>query len=77
MHDGSFSTLRQVIELYNRGGYPHDGLDPRIRPLGLKEGDVDDLLAFLHSLTSGNLDELVQDARSEPVGNPGDRGAHE
>lgn len=72
MHDGSFSTLRQVIEFYDRGGYRHPGIDPAIRPLGLDEGKIGDLLAFLESLTGGTVDELARDARSERVGNPGD-----
>lgn len=72
MHDGSFSTLRQVVEFYNQGGHRHDGLDPLIVPLGLDEQEMGDLVAFLNSLTAGNLDELVNDARSERVGNPGD-----
>lgn len=73
MHDGSISTLRGVVEHYDRGGHPHDGLDPAIRPLGLEQEEIDDLVAFLESLTSSGLDELVADARSEEVGNPGSR----
>ena len=72
MHDGSLSTLREVVELYDRGGIPHDGLDPLLEPLGLTEGEVDDLVAFLESLTGDGIDELVSDARSERVGNVGD-----
>jgi hypothetical protein len=68
---GSISTLRGVVEHYDRGGHPHDGLDPAIRPLGLEQEEIDDLVAFLESLTSSGLDELVADARSEEVGNPG------
>jgi cytochrome c peroxidase len=72
MHDGSYSTLRDVVELYNRGNYPHEGLDPLLRPLGLDDREIDDLVAFLESLTGDNLGELIRDARSESVGNPGD-----
>ena len=71
MHDGSLATLREVVEFYRGGGFPHDGIDPLIRPIDLDGGEVDDLVAFLESLTAGNLDELVADARSVPVGNPG------
>jgi len=71
MHDGSFSTLREVVEYYNRGAHPHDGLDPVLGPLGLEERDLDDLVALLQSFTGDNLDDLVRDARSEAVGNPG------
>ncbi len=66
------STLREVVEHYNVGGVHHEGLDPAIRPLGLEAREVDNLVAFLNSLTADNIDELIQDARSERVGNPGD-----
>ena len=72
MHDGSLGTLREVVEFYRKGGFPHDGIDPLIRPLDLAPNEVDDLVRFLESLTAGNLDELVRDARSEEVRNPGD-----
>jgi cytochrome c peroxidase len=74
MHDGSFSSLREVVEFYDRGAYPHEGLDPAIRPLGLGKGDRDDLVEFLKSLTGENIDELIRDARSEAVGDPGGAG---
>ena len=35
MHDGSISSLEEVIEFYNRGGNPNPHLDPEPRPLGL------------------------------------------
>ncbi|HSR72058.1 MAG TPA: hypothetical protein VLL72_06720, partial [Kiloniellales bacterium] len=69
MHDGSLGTLEQVVRYYDRGGEPHPGLDPRIRPLGLAEDEVAALVAFLESLTAAGIDELVADARSVPVGN--------
>ena len=71
MHDGSFSTLRQVVEFYRRGGHPHPDIDPMIRPLELDDDEVGDLVAFLESLTGDNVEELVEDARSEAVGNFG------
>lgn len=52
MHDGSFPTLLDVVVYYNRGGTRNEGLDRHIRPLGLERGEVDDLVAFLESLTS-------------------------
>jgi cytochrome c peroxidase len=70
MHDGSFSTLREVVEFYRLGGHPHPEIDPMMRPLELDDGQIDDLVAFLESLTGDNIDELIRDARSEPVGNP-------
>jgi len=72
MHDGSFSTLREVVEFYRKGGHPHEGIDPLIQPLRISNQDIDDLLAFLESLTGDNVQELVRDARSQEVGNPRD-----
>jgi cytochrome c peroxidase len=72
MHDGSFSTLTQVLEFYRRGGHPYPDIDPLIRPLDLDDTQIDDLVAFLESLTGDNIDELIRDARSEAIGNFGD-----
>ena len=68
MHDGSLATLREVVAFYDRGGVPNPGLDPRIRPLGLDTAQVADLLAFLDSLTGGDVDALVGDAFAAPIG---------
>lgn len=54
-HNGSASTLRAVVQHYNAGGGDvgsYSGpLDPKVRPLGLSDAEVDDLVAFLRSLT--------------------------
>jgi cytochrome c peroxidase len=51
MHDGSMPTLKDVVELYNKGGIPNPNLSRgRIKPLGLKDADVDAIVAFLQSL---------------------------
>ena len=71
MHDGSLSTLEQVIEFYNRGGIQNELLDPLITPLKLNAGETAQLLAFLNSLTGDNVDVLVADAFAVPVGNSG------
>lgn len=54
MHAGQLATLTDVIELYRWGGDPagFPGVkDPRIQPLELTDADVDDLEAFLLTLT--------------------------
>jgi cytochrome c peroxidase len=52
-HDGSHATLWDVVDHYNKGGDLNDPfLDADIRPLALKEAEIDDLVAFLASLTS-------------------------
>jgi cytochrome c peroxidase len=51
MHDGSFDTLQQVVEFYDRGGNANPALDSEIRPLRLTEDEKRDLVTFLSSLT--------------------------
>lgn len=50
MHDGSLTTLEDVIEFYDRGGGPNPNLDPKIKPLGLTEEEKKEILAFLRAL---------------------------
>ncbi|HXV59066.1 MAG TPA: cytochrome c peroxidase [Vicinamibacteria bacterium] len=50
MHDGSVETLREVVELYNRGGEKNPYLDPKIQPLNLTEEEVDALVAMMVAL---------------------------
>jgi len=68
MHNGAFGTLREVVEFYDAGGVPNEGLSPLIRPLGLDAQEKDDLVAFLESLTGSNVDTLVADAFAAPIG---------
>lgn len=68
MHNGSLSTLRDVVEFYNRGGVQNELLDPLIRPLNFTPQEMDDLTAFLESLTGDNVDMLVSDAFAAPTG---------
>jgi cytochrome c peroxidase len=52
-HDGSQETLWDVIDHYNKGaGLKNPWLDEDIQPLALTEQNIDDLVAFLASLTS-------------------------
>jgi len=50
-HDGSASTLNDVVNLYAKGGEVTTNIDPNIKPLKLSEQDKADLVAFLNSLT--------------------------
>ncbi|MBK7859325.1 MAG: cytochrome-c peroxidase [Archangiaceae bacterium] len=52
MHDGSFATLWDVMDHYNKGGLANPYLDGGMQRLGLTEAEIDDLVAFLFSLTS-------------------------
>jgi cytochrome c peroxidase len=57
-HDGSQETLWDVIDHYNKGdGLQNPYLDEDIQPLALSENDIDDLVAFMASLTSANYKE--------------------
>lgn len=50
MHDGSVSTLADVVEQYNTGGANHSYTDSRIEPLGLSVSEKAQLVAFLEVL---------------------------
>ena len=64
MHNGSLRTLDEVVRFYNKGGIANLGLSPSIKPLGLGDREITDLVAFLRSLTGSNVDELIAEARS-------------
>ena len=51
MHNGGIATIAEVVDVYNRGGFPHPNKDVRIKPLGLTQSECEDLVAFLRSLT--------------------------
>ena len=57
-HDGSQETLWDVVDHYNKGdGLANPWLDQDISPLALTEPEIDDLVAFLVSLTSPQYKE--------------------
>jgi cytochrome c peroxidase len=52
-HDGSMKTLWDVMDHYNKGdGIADPWLDKDMQPLALTETEIDDMVAFLVSLTS-------------------------
>jgi cytochrome c peroxidase len=61
-HDGSQDTLWDTIDHYNKGGVQNPFLDGGIQRLGLTEPEIDDLVAFLASLTS---DQYAAAAKKE------------
>ncbi|MGC3971198.1 MAG: hypothetical protein QM775_28825 [Pirellulales bacterium] len=64
-HDGSQKTLWDVIDHYNHGdGLNDPWLDEDIQPLALTKQDIDDLVAFLASLTSPQYRELGERERT-------------
>lgn len=57
-HDGSQATLWDVVDHYNKGDGIHNPfLDQDIQPLALSERDIDDIVAFMASLTSADYKE--------------------
>ncbi len=58
-HDGSQETLWDVVDHYNKGaGLADPWLDQDIQPLALSESDIDDVVAFMASLTSAEYAAL-------------------
>ena len=57
MHDGSFATLWDVVDHYNKGGEPNAFLDGGIEPLALTDKEVDQVVAFLFTLTDVRFSE--------------------
>jgi cytochrome c peroxidase len=59
-HDGSQATLWDVVDHYNKGGVQNPFLDGGIVPLGLTEPEIDDLVAFMATLTSPEYARAAQ-----------------
>ena len=57
-HDGSQETLWDVMDHYNKGDGINDPyLDEDMQPLALSEGEIDDVVALLATLTSAQYAE--------------------
>jgi cytochrome c peroxidase len=54
MHDGSARSLRETVLHYDTGFVERPSLSPEMRRLGLSGQEVDDLVAFLRTLTSAD-----------------------
>jgi len=65
MHTGHLETLRDVVVFYNEGGAASGFAgtkDPLMKPLNLSESEIDDIVAFLESLTGTSVPaELLVD----------------
>jgi cytochrome c peroxidase len=71
MHNGSLPTLAEVVKFYNQGGAANENLSPLLKPLGLSDQEIADLVAFLEALSGGNVGTLISDAFAAPVGDSG------
>jgi len=75
MHDGRFTSLREVVDFYDHGVKNNSHLDPRLRGpdgaparLNLSEAQRDALVAFLMALTD---ESFLHDPRfSNPFAKP-------
>jgi cytochrome c peroxidase len=54
LHDGSIPDLEAMLLFYQNGGGRGQGKDSRIRPLFLSGGELEDILAFLKTLTDSS-----------------------
>ncbi len=71
MHNGAFWDLEEVVQFYNAGGGENEFTDgtiaatksPLIKPLGLSDEEVEDLVAFLEGFSG---EELVVEAPELP-----------
>lgn len=70
MHNGSLSTLEDVVAFYDGGGVRNELLDPLIRPLHLSATERGELVTFLRSLTSPAVARLAAKAAAADIGNP-------
>ena len=70
MHNGSFETLDDIVAYYGEGGFRHFGIDPLVRDLDLDETERVALVAFLKSLTAGNIAALIAEAQNERAPEP-------
>ena len=64
MHDGRFSTLREVVMFYNNGIQNSPNLDNRlrmgnggVRRMNLSPQEIDALVAFMETLTDQSFIE--------------------
>lgn len=68
MHDGSIATLKDVVAHYAAGGRHTRPKSEKVRGFAISPAEVDDLVAFLHTLTDEKF--LTNPALSNPLSNP-------
>jgi cytochrome c peroxidase len=63
MHDGSVTSLEEIVRKYASGGSGYFNQDSLVKPLGLTENEIEDLVAFLQSLTD---ESFLSNAQHKP-----------
>jgi cytochrome c peroxidase len=73
MHDGSLKTLWDVMDHYNKGGETNAYLDGGIEPLNLSESEINDVVAFLFTLTderfSAQNEQAIREQQAQAAKN--------
>jgi cytochrome c peroxidase len=76
MHTGMYTTLRDVVVHYNKGGIIDTTggeligpIDDKVKVLNLTDREIDDIVAFLESLT-GQVDPAVTAQPTVPPDSP-------
>jgi len=65
MHNGAFRTLLDVVRFYNEGGQRNPYLDEKVRPLGLTDEEMNDIVEFLRALTGDDVLKRVQTSQPQ------------
>lgn len=65
MHDGSLTTLWDVMDHYNKGGEDSPWLDGGIEALALTEEEIGDVVAFMFALTDVRFAAMNESALAE------------
>jgi cytochrome c peroxidase len=60
MHDGSFTTLWDVVDHYNKGGITNPFIDGGITRLALSEAEINDLVELMTTFTSPEFEPLAK-----------------
>ncbi len=59
LHDGSAATLKDVVELYDKGGEKNPNLDPKMKKLDLEDAEIVALVKFMEALTGESPKEAA------------------
>jgi len=72
MHNGVIETLEDVVEFYDDASQGRENeindnlnfadLDPEIRDLSVRRGDIEEIVAFLEALTDEGFDDTVPES---------------
>lgn len=67
MHNGMMATIKDVVEFMNEGVSQNDNVTANMlasdmTPLGLTEKEIDQIVAFIESLTDEDFDQIVPES---------------